>query len=102
MCIRDRDQFERAEQAKLKKETARLAQAARRTADWSDRTEKGKFDTRNSGIRPDRGYVGHKAVSYTHLDVYKRQTMRLRSTSGLTRSRAPTTAPTCSRSATAT
>lgn len=45
------DQFERAEQAKLKKETARLAQAARRTADWSDRTEKGKFDTRNSGIR---------------------------------------------------
>lgn len=56
------DQFERAEQAKLKKETARLAQAARRTADWSDRTEKGKFDTRNSGIRPDRGYVGHKAA----------------------------------------
>ena len=40
----------------------RLAQAARRTADWSDRTEKGKFDTRNSGIRPDRGYVGHKAA----------------------------------------
>lgn len=48
------DQFERAEQAKLKKETARLAQAARRTADWSDRTEKGKFDTRNSGIRRPR------------------------------------------------
>ncbi|WP_050699497.1 ribosomal protection-like ABC-F family protein [Anaeromassilibacillus senegalensis] len=56
------DQFERAEQEKLKKEVDRLAKAARRTSDWSDKTEKGKYNTRNSGLRPDRGYIGHKAA----------------------------------------
>lgn len=56
------DQFERTEQEKLKKEVSRLTQAARRAADWSCETEKGKFDTRNSGLRPDRGFVGHKAA----------------------------------------
>lgn len=56
------DQFELAEQEKLKKEVSRLTQAARRAAGWSNETEKGKFDTRNSGIRPDRGFVGHKAA----------------------------------------
>lgn len=57
-----REQFERAEQEKLKGEIRRLDQAARRTAAWSDAVEQSKKGTRNSGLRPDRGYIGHKAA----------------------------------------
>lgn len=57
-----RDQFELTEQDRLKKDIKRLDQAARRTAGWSDAVEKTKIGTRNSGLRPDRGYIGHKAA----------------------------------------
>ncbi len=57
-----REQFERAEQEKLKGEIKRLDQAARRTAAWSDAAEQSKKGARNSGLRPDRGYIGHKAA----------------------------------------
>lgn len=53
-----RDSFELSENEKLKKDMKRLSDAARRTANWSDKTEKSKFD---SDV-PDRGYVGHKAA----------------------------------------
>lgn len=56
------EQFERAEQEKLKGEIRRLDQSARRTAAWSDSVEQTKKGTRNSGLRPDRGYIGHKAA----------------------------------------
>lgn len=56
------DSFELAENERLKKDISRLNEAAKRTADWSDSVEKTKYNTRNSGIRPDRGYVGHKAA----------------------------------------
>lgn len=55
------DQFELAENEKLKKDIRRLAEAAARTAKWSDAVEKTKKGTRNSGLRPDRGFLGHKA-----------------------------------------
>lgn len=57
-----RDQFERAENERLKKDVARLEETARRTALWSDRVEATKKGERNSGLRPDRGYIGHKAA----------------------------------------
>lgn len=57
-----RDQCERTEQEKLKKDIKRLDQAAKRTAEWSDGAEQTKYATRNSGLRPDRGYIGHKAA----------------------------------------
>lgn len=57
-----RDQYEEAEKERLKKDVRRLETAARRTADWSDKVEKTKKGSRNSGLRPDRGYVGHKAA----------------------------------------
>ncbi len=57
-----RENFERERNDKLKKEVKRLKEAARRTAEWSDKTEQGKFGARNSGLRVDRGYVGHKAA----------------------------------------
>lgn len=56
------DSFELAENERLKKDISRLNEAARRTSDWSDTVEKTKYSTRNSGLRPDRGYVGHKSA----------------------------------------
>jgi lincosamide and streptogramin A transport system ATP-binding/permease protein len=57
-----RDAFELAENERLKKDIGRLGEAARRTAGWSDKVESTKYGTRNSGIRADRGYVGHKSA----------------------------------------
>ncbi len=56
------DQRELAENERLKKDIKRLEQAARRTAGWSDAVEKTKKGTRNAGLRPDRGFIGHKAA----------------------------------------
>ena len=59
---RRRDAFEQGENEKRKKEIRQLSAAAKRTADWSDQVEKTKFATKNSGLRPDRGYIGHKSA----------------------------------------
>lgn len=56
------DNFELAENEKLQKDIARLTSAAKRTSDWSDKVEKTKLGTKNSGLRPDRGYIGHKSA----------------------------------------
>ena len=56
------DNFELAENQKLKKEIKRLEKTAREKASWSDKVEKTKYATHNEGIKPDRGYVGHKAA----------------------------------------
>ena len=57
-----RQSFEQTQNDKLKKDIARLEQAARRTAEWADKTEKGKFGVQASGLKADRGYVGHKSA----------------------------------------
>lgn len=59
---RRQDQYEYAENDKLRKEIKHLAEAAKRTSDWSDKVEKSKNGTRNSGSKIDKGYVGHKAA----------------------------------------
>lgn len=56
------DRFELAENEKLKKEIKSMAAAARRTSDWSDKVEKTKNGTRLSGLKPDKGYIGHQAA----------------------------------------
>lgn len=56
------DHFELGENEKLKKDIDRLKTAAKRASDWSDAVEKTKYGTRNSGLRPDRGYIGHKSA----------------------------------------
>lgn len=56
------DNYELAENEKLKKDIHRLSSAAKRTSDWSDKVEKTKFGTRNSGLKPDKGYIGHKSA----------------------------------------
>jgi len=62
-CNRQRqDQYEQTKNQRLQKEIGQLKQAAQRTANWSDAVESTKYGTRNSGLRPDRGYIGHKAA----------------------------------------
>ena len=58
----DRDRGELARNEKLKGEIRRLEQAAKRTSGWSDQVEKTKYGSKNSGLRPDRGFIGHKAA----------------------------------------
>ena len=57
-----RDEAEMAENERLKKDVSRLAATARRTALWSDKVEKSKKELPKSGIKVDKGYVGHKAA----------------------------------------
>ena len=57
-----RDRGELAQNEKLKGEIRRLEQAARRTANWSDKLEQTKYASKNSGLRPDRGFIGHKSA----------------------------------------
>ncbi|MBW5466954.1 Lsa family ABC-F type ribosomal protection protein [Brevibacillus formosus] len=56
------DNYELAENEKLKKDIKRLSDAAKRTSNWSDAVEKTKNGTLNSGSKVDKGYVGHKAA----------------------------------------
>ncbi len=56
------DRFEAAKNEHLAKEVQRLSAAAQRTSVWSDKVERSKFHSDNSGIRTDRGYVGAKAA----------------------------------------
>ncbi|WP_195574934.1 Lsa family ABC-F type ribosomal protection protein [Paenibacillus sp. 1001270B_150601_E10] len=56
------DNFELAENEKLKKDIKRLSEGAKRTSNWSHEVEKTKNGTRNSGSKVDKGYIGHKAA----------------------------------------
>lgn len=56
------DNYELAENEKLKKDIKRLSDAAKRTSNWSHAVEKTKNGTLNSGSKVDKGYVGHKAA----------------------------------------
>lgn len=57
-----RDQAERMQNKKLQGEIARLEQGARQASGWSDKVESTKKGVRNAGLRPDRGYIGHKSA----------------------------------------
>lgn len=56
------DNFEFAENERLKKDINRLSTAVKRSANWSEKVEKSKYGTMNSGIKVDRGFVGHKSA----------------------------------------
>ncbi len=57
-----KDIHEISRNEKLKKDIRRLESAARQAGKWSDDVEKTKKGTRTAGLRPDRGYIGHKAA----------------------------------------
>lgn len=56
------DSFEAAEDERLKKDVKRLSEAAKRTSAWSDTVEKTKYGSLNSGLKVDRGFIGHKSA----------------------------------------
>ncbi|NLZ46146.1 MAG: ABC-F type ribosomal protection protein [Clostridiales bacterium] len=56
------DNFEFSENEKLKKQVKRLSTSAKQVSEWSGKNEKTKYHTKNSGLRPDRGYLGHKSA----------------------------------------
>lgn len=56
------DNFELAEDEKLRRDIKRLSDSSKRTGNWSHAVEKSKNGTRNSGSKIDKGYVGHKAA----------------------------------------
>ncbi|MBU3145812.1 Lsa family ABC-F type ribosomal protection protein [Clostridium sp. CF012] len=56
------DDFEFAENEKLRRDINRLSESAKRTNNWSNDVEKSKKGTTNSGSKLDKGYVGHKAA----------------------------------------
>lgn len=62
-------QNEQMQNERLEKEIRRMKQAARQAADWSGKAESAKFATKNSGLRPDRGYMGHKAAKLMKRSV---------------------------------
>ena len=51
-----------AENERLKKDISHLREAARQAEGWSNAVEKTKLGTRMAGLRPDRGFIGHKAA----------------------------------------
>ena len=57
-----KDISERSRNEKLKKDIRRLEGAARQAGQWSDQVEKSKKGERAGGLRPDRGFIGHKAA----------------------------------------
>ena len=60
--FRLRQEFEETQDQRLQRDVKRLRQASKRTETWSDRVEATKIGSRNSGLRPDRGYIGHKSA----------------------------------------
>ncbi len=56
------DKFELSKNEKLKKDITRLEKSAKQSAEWSAKVEKSKNGTRVGGLRPNKGYVGHKSA----------------------------------------
>jgi ATPase components of ABC transporters with duplicated ATPase domains len=56
------DQFEFNQNKKLKQEIGQLKTAAKQTENWSNAVEKSKNGQRVSGLRPDRGHIGHQSA----------------------------------------
>lgn len=77
-------EFETAQNERLKKDIGRLQQAAQRSSNWSDAVERSKNGTRNSGSKVDKGYVGHKAAKMMKrsktIEVRQQQAIEQKST----------------------
>ncbi len=77
--------FEQLKKEHLQKDIRRLEKSARRTGAWSEQVEKTKRGTRNSGLRPDRGYIGHKSAKMMKRSkiIEARQNQAIEEKSGL-------------------
>ncbi len=54
--------FESTQNEKLRKDIAKLTEAAKRASGWADKVEASKYGKTSAGLKPDRGYVGHKSA----------------------------------------
>lgn len=81
----DRDRGEAARNEKLKGEIKRLERAAKQTSSWSDKVEQTKYGSKNSGLRPDRGFIGHKSAKMMQRakNIEDRQRRAIEEKSGL-------------------
>lgn len=62
--LNNQNAYEMARNEDLKKDISRLEESARRTAQWSEKVEKGKFHVPESvAAVTDRGYVGARAAA---------------------------------------
>ena len=57
-----KDRFEISENEKLKKDIKRLKEAARQSQIWSDKIENTKNGVKVSGVKPDKGHIGHQSA----------------------------------------
>lgn len=58
----NQDEYEKKKNIQLKKEISRLEKSKRMTIQWSNQVEKTKKGEKISGLKPDRGYIGHKSA----------------------------------------
>ena len=85
-----RDEYEMAENERLKKDIARLEAAARRTAGWSDKAERGKIGLvpgvteKSKGRRPYEGEKSRKLMARSKA-IQERRQSRIEEKSGLLR-----------------
>ena len=57
-----KDSFEITQNERLKKDIKRLREASRQSKSWSDKIEKTKKGVKVSGVKPDKGYIGHQSA----------------------------------------
>ena len=57
-----KDRFEISQNEKLRKDIKRLKEAARQSKIWSDKIENTKNGVKVSGVKPDKGHIGHQSA----------------------------------------
>lgn len=60
--FRARQAAEEASNERLKRDVSRLENSFKRSAEWADKIEASKNGKTDSGLKADKGYVGHKAA----------------------------------------
>lgn len=85
MNFQRQQEFELAQNEHLQKDIKRLQQSAKRASAWSDKTESGKYGVQSSGLKADRGFVGHKAAKMMKRSkaIEARQQQAIEQKSGL-------------------
>lgn len=58
----NQDNFEKASNEKLQKEISHLNESIKKTKVWADKIESGKNGNLISGVKADKGYIGHMAA----------------------------------------
>lgn len=57
-----KEQFEISKNERLRKDIERLKESARQSQTWSDKIENAKNGIKVSGVKPDKGHIGHKSA----------------------------------------